>query len=279
MAGRLKEKDTNTKETEIKGQGSVAAVHHLSRNSYYLLPIACCLLFFSCGTPYGIYHKVEGVQNLASIAKTYDVSIQEIIKVNRLREPVRLKEGDAIFIPGASIEKIVGAHIDDAYTPPKETKSRTSSVPLPKKGSSKADKGRFIWPLEGKLISGFGIRNGEQHKGIDIKAEEGTPVKAADSGKVIYSGNGLSGYGNLIIIKHEGTFFTVYAHNRKNIAAEGDIVEKGDVISEVGDTGRATTPHLHFEVRKSKVTVDPIFYLPEKTRWGINNGQEAKNDK
>ncbi|MEK7851325.1 MAG: M23 family metallopeptidase, partial [Deltaproteobacteria bacterium] len=204
-------------------------------------------------------------QNVASIAKTYDVSIQEIIKVNRLREPVKIKEGDAIFIPGASIEKVVDAHMDDPYTPPAKAKGRPA-VETPRRDvsttTSKAEKGRFIWPLEGKLISGFGIRNGQQHKGIDIKAEEGTPVKAADSGKVIYSGNGLNGYGNLVIIKHEGTFFTVYAHNRKNMVSEGDLVGKGDLIAEVGDTGRATTPHLHFEVRKSKVTVDPIFYLP-----------------
>lgn len=268
MDGRLKEKGTNIKvrSSEFRVRSSISHFAFRIPHSCCLVLTAYCLLLSSCGTPYGIYHKVEGGQNIASIAKTYDVNIQEIIKVNRLREPVRLKEGDAVFIPGANIEKLVGAHMDDTDIPPRPKLKGKLSVETPRldvsTAKSKTEKGRFIWPLEGKLISGFGIRNGQQHKGIDIKAEEGTPVKAADSGKVIYSGNGLNGYGNLIIIKHEGTFFTVYAHNRKNIATEGDIVEKGDVISEVGDTGRATTPHLHFEVRKSKVTVDPILYLP-----------------
>lgn len=249
----MKEKDMN-----INGQG-VKVI------TYCLLPIATCLLLVSCGTPYGIYHRVEKGQTLSSIAKTYNVPPKEIVRINGLKEPVTLKEGDAVFIPGASIEKVVEAHKDDVYTPAK-TKGRPAAE-TPRRDvsatTSKAEKGRFIWPVEGKLISGFGIRNGEKHAGIDIKAVEGASVKAADSGKVIYSGDGLNGYGNLIIIKHEGTYFTVYAHNRKNLASEGDLVEKGDLIAEVGETGKAITPHLHFEIRKSKVSVDPIFYLPE----------------
>lgn len=261
MGGRLKGKGTNTNRRWAIGDRQWDKIV-----SFCLLPLASCLFLSSCGTPYGIYHKVKGSQDIASIAKAYDVGIQEIIKINRLKESVRLKEGDAVFIPGASIEKLVGAHVDDADIPSRPKLKGKLPVETPRRdisaARSKAEKGRFIWPLEGELISGFGIRNGEQHKGIDIKAVKGAPVKAADSGKVIYSGNGLRGYGNLIIIKHEGTFFTVYAHNRKNMADEGDIVEKGDVIAEVGDTGRATTPHLHFEVRKNKATVDPILYLP-----------------
>lgn len=263
MGGRLRERDTSIK---FKVQSSKfrtvsPLTSHVSR---CLLPFAYCLLLFGCGTPYGIYHRVESGQTLNSIAKTYNVSPQEILRINRLREPVNLKEGDAVFIPGASVEKIVEAHKDDVIpTKPIEPKKRPSvaSIP-PSKEAAKPDKGRFIWPLEGKLISEFGIRNGEKHAGIDIKANEGTPIKAADSGKVIYSGNGLNGYGNLIIIKHEGTFFTVYAHNKKNLVNEGSLVEKGEVIAEVGNTGNATTPHLHFEIRKNKVSTDPIFYLP-----------------
>lgn len=220
----------------------------------------------SCGTPYGIYHRVETGQTLPGIAKTYDVSPDEIIKINKFKEPVKLKEGDAVFIPGAGIEKVFDAHQDDRYSPPPKTRKRPkiASVPISKeaKEASKIEKGRFVWPVNGKLISDFGTRNGERHAGIDIKSDEGTPVKAADSGKVIYSGNGLSGYGNLIIIKHEGPFFTVYAHNRKNLVSEGSLVNQGDVIAHVGSTGRATTPHLHFEIRKNKVSVDPTLYLP-----------------
>lgn len=233
---------------------------------YYLLSIVFCLVIFSCGTPYGIYHHVEKGQTLQGLSTAYDVPLKEIIKVNRFKEPVTLKKGDAVFIPGASREKMISVTIEYkenlSPAPPAVDKPRKAVTPQNKYEKAKTENGRFSWPLNGKVISGFGMRNGEKHAGIDIKAEEGKPVKAADSGKVIYSGNGLNGYGNLIIIKHEGTFFTVYAHNKKNFVAEGSLVEKGEEIAQVGDTGRATTPHLHFEIRKNKVTVDPILYLP-----------------
>jgi lipoprotein NlpD len=220
----------------------------------------------SCGTPYGIYHRVEKGQTLYAIAKSYNVSPKEIIRINRLKEPVNLREGDAVFIPGASRGKAIEATIDYKTAVPSDARITKQQVETPRRdvstANTKPEKGRFIWPVEGRLVSEFGIRNGERHAGIDIKADEGTPVKAADSGKVIYSGNGLNGYGNLIIIKHEGTFFTVYAHNKRNLVEEGGMVERGDVIAEVGSTGNASTPHLHFEVRRNKTALDPTLYLP-----------------
>ena len=254
MVGRQKEKDTSIK---------------VRRSRFGVL--ACCLFLLSCGTPFGIYHRVERGQTLQGIAKAYNVQPQEIVKINRFKEPVTLREGDAVFIPGASREKIIDATIEyktgaapeePKAIEPKTVKPKIASIPPHTKEPSTVEKGRFVWPVDGKVISEFGMRNGEKHSGIDIKAEEGKPVKAADSGKVIYSGNGLNGYGNTIIIKHEGTFFTVYAHNKKNLASEGSLVEKGEEIAQVGETGNATTPHLHFEIRKNKVTVDPILYLP-----------------
>ena len=254
MAGRSKENNTSIIRSWVRDR------------IYILLPITCSLILVSCGTPYGIYHSVEKGQTLYGIARAYNVPTNEIVKINRFKEPVTLREGDAVFIPGASREKMIDVTIEYkesvAPTASKVSKPQTASIPPQAEGSSKIGKGRFLWPVNGKVISGFGMRNGEKHAGIDIKAEEGKPVKAAESGKVIYSGNGLNGYGNLIIIKHEGTFFTVYAHNKKNLASEGALVEKGEEIAQVGETGRATTPHLHFEIRKNKVTVDPILYLP-----------------
>ena len=289
MAGRSKETDTSVerqgamdKGLEDKKMRSLEAekkiltsqplnistsyiTSHVLRLTSYVI-ISFCLFLTSCGTPYGIYHSVEKGQTLYGIARAYNVPTQEIIRINRFKEHVTLKEGDAVFIPGASREKMIDVTIEykESVSPSASTvrKPQTASIPPRSEETSKTGKGRFLWPVNGKVISGFGMRNGEKHAGIDIKAEEGNPVKASDSGKVIYSGNGLSGYGNLIIIKHEGTFFTVYAHNKKNLASEGSLVEKGEEIAQVGDTGRATTPHLHFEIRKNKETVDPILYLP-----------------
>ena len=121
---------------------------------------------------------------------------------------------------------------------------------------------KFIKPVQGKIISEFGPRNGRMHKGIDIQAPEGESIKAAEDGVVIFSGF-LKGYGNVVIIKHEGDFFTVYAHNRVNLVKEGEFVKKGQVIGNVGMTGNAQTPHLHFEIRKKTKPLDPTEHIQE----------------
>ena len=108
------------------------------------------------------------------------------------------------------------------------------------------------------------VRNYTQtgNKGIEIAGRVGSPVRAAASGRVIYSGAGLIGYGNLIIIKHDDRYLTAYANNRRLLASKGDKVQKGEPIAEVG-TVAGKTPRLHFELRKYGKPVDPIPYLPK----------------
>jgi murein DD-endopeptidase MepM/ murein hydrolase activator NlpD len=127
----------------------------------------------------------------------------------------------------------------------------------------------LIWPVPGgKLTSGFGVRGARKHEGIDIAAAEGTAVLAAAGGRVIYSGAGVKGYGNLILVRHTGGIVTVYAHNRRNMVKEGDRVQQGQVIAEVGHTGRASGDHLHFEVRRGDTPVDPsrLVSVPPSTK-------------
>ena len=119
----------------------------------------------------------------------------------------------------------------------------------------------FSWPLEGQLTDAFEENEAKRHEGIDISSPLGTPIKASGSGKVVYSGNTVRGYGNLIILRHSEEWVTVYAHNDVNLAEEGMWVEKGQRIARVGQTGRASGPHLHFEVRKNNKPVDPRLYL------------------
>ena len=119
----------------------------------------------------------------------------------------------------------------------------------------------MIWPVRGPVTSGFGMRDGANHDGIDISVTRGTKIRAAEAGRVLHSDNDLAGYGNLIILKHKGSLSSVYAHNRKNLVKAGQFVEKGQVIAEVGRTGRTSAPHLHFEVRRSGTAVDPLEYL------------------
>lgn len=129
----------------------------------------------------------------------------------------------------------------------------------------KAHEQAYIWPIsQGRLTSRFGRRWGRHHDGIDIAAPSGTKVKAARAGKVIYSGNAIGGYGNMIVLNHGGSFRTVYAHNKKNLVKRGAYVKQGEVIALLGSTGRSSGPHLHFEVRQGAKAYNPIHFFAQK---------------
>jgi murein DD-endopeptidase MepM/ murein hydrolase activator NlpD len=116
------------------------------------------------------------------------------------------------------------------------------------------------WPTKGVLISGFGERERDQHDGIDLASPEGTLVRAASSGTVLFAGT-QRGYGKLVLLRHAGDIVTVYAHNSENLVKAGMHVSRGDIIAKVGHTGNATGPHLHFEVRVASRPRDPLTFL------------------
>jgi murein DD-endopeptidase MepM/ murein hydrolase activator NlpD len=234
------------------------------------------LVLAACGTTYGMYHRVEPGETMPNIARTYGVDEEALRIINGLEDgPV--EPGRDVFIPGANRKRYVSG--SSAQKP--EPKDKTAAVPA-KPGAKKpagnpevarvqpeaaapaqnAGNSRFTWPVQGVLFSKYGKRDGLDHDGIDISAPEGTPVKAAADGRVIYSGDEVRGYGNLVIVKHEGFYSTVYAHNAENLVAKGDFVEAGQIIARVGKTGRASGPHLHFEVRYQSKPVDPVKVLP-----------------
>jgi lipoprotein NlpD len=196
----------------------------------------------------GIYHIVERHQTLYRICKTYGVDIQEVANLNGITDKGKILTGQRIFIPG--VEKVlkVEIYIDDVAKEPIEgEKEKTVQKRLD-----------FTWPLDGKCIGLFEEEERKRHQGIDISSPSGTPIKAAGPGWVIYSGNTIRGYGNLIIVRHSEEWVSVYAHNQVNLVEEGVWVEKGQMIGKVGQTGRASGPHLHFEIRKNNKAVDPL---------------------
>ena len=116
----------------------------------------------------------------------------------------------------------------------------------------------FAWPVSGNVISNFGgPANGERNDGINISTPMGTPIHAAASGTVSYSGNELKDYGNLVLIKHEEGYVTAYAHADRLLVSRGDFVVKGQVIGYAGQTGDVTTPQLHFEIRHDTTPLNP----------------------
>ena len=126
-------------------------------------------------------------------------------------------------------------------------------------------KNGLLWPVDGQVTSKFGPRGASFHDGLDIASPLGTPILAAASGEVIYNG-ALRGYGNIVIVRHRDGYVTVYAHTQKNLVQEGESVRRGQAIARVGQTGRASGPHVHFEVRKDNLARNPLRYLPEDRR-------------
>lgn len=200
----------------------------------------------------GVYHKVRPGQSLYRIAKTYRVDMRKLMRVNRISDPSKIHIGDHIYIPGA--RRIL-------YVPvyrPEETASLERRLPADARVVPNL---QFIWPVEGKIIAQFGIEDGFKNNGVAIAAKRGTPIRAAEKGKIIYSGADLRDYGNLIIIDHQGGFATVYAHNRVNLVRRGATVDKGEIIAQVGMTGIAETPYVHFEIRRGGEAKDPLTFL------------------
>jgi murein DD-endopeptidase MepM/ murein hydrolase activator NlpD len=120
----------------------------------------------------------------------------------------------------------------------------------------------FLWPVTGKVVSEFGpLADGLHNDGINIAAPMGTPVRAAENGVVVYAGNELRGFGNMLLIRHADGFVTAYAHNESLLVARGDTVERGQIIARVGSSGNVDSPQLHFEIRVGTDAVDPRDYL------------------
>ncbi|MGH0028543.1 MAG: M23 family metallopeptidase [Myxococcota bacterium] len=198
------------------------------------------------------------------LSRYYDVSPAAIVRANGIRDVSAVPVGARLVIPGARRK------------PPADSIALASIAPVPTApGAIRQTDLDLVWPLRGRLSSRFGWRRGRPHEGIDIAARAGTPIRAAEAGRVIHSG-WLGGYGRVVIVKHAGRYSTVYAHNRKNKVKKGAFVEKGQVLAEVGSTGNASGPHLHFEVRRDRKPLDPMGFL--STTWSATSRSRRSPD-
>ncbi|MBI5815108.1 MAG: M23 family metallopeptidase [Nitrospinae bacterium] len=199
----------------------------------------------------GRYHIVKRGETLYSIARRYNLPPSTLIKLNNITDVRNVKVGAKLVIaPGA-------AGPEEEKAKDYEEEEEDSKVYTPQM------KGKFIWPLKSVAIgSGYGIRRNIKHDGIDLRSSKGSPIMASADGKVIYTGWGPSGYGKIVILKHDRRTITVYAHNDENIVKEGQEVKQGEQVATVGKTGRATGFHCHFEMRVDRKPVDPKKYLP-----------------
>jgi len=148
------------------------------------------------------------------------------------------------------------AEAQHALAPPPSHPPAPESAPAPPSGKG------FIWPVKGRLLSGYGPgANGTHNDGVNLAAPRGTPIRAAEEGVVAYAGNELRGFGNLVLVKHPGGWITAYAHCDSVAVKKGEKVRRGEVIAKVGETGTVTEPQLHFELRRGTRALDPMDYL------------------
>ena len=204
--------------------------------------------------------KAEKGDTLYGISKRYGVSVERLAQLNQLKKPYVIKPGQTIFLkplktetrPTVKVaEKSKVQPVKPSPTVPSNTQSQTISWPKSV---------RWQRPASGKIVKKFS-RWRNDAKGIDIEGKLGDTIVASADGKVVYSGNGLISYGNLIIIKHNKSFLSAYAYNRKLLVKEGDMVKAGQKIAEMGRKDKLS-PRLHFEIRKNGKPVDPLKYLP-----------------
>lgn len=237
-------------------------------------------------------HTIAAGESLYTIARKYDVTTQAIVHANGLTSPDKIVVGQKVIIPGradlvsaarvqvasaapeaaapslpaarpsnlaapATVQSAATAAPVAAPAPvqatPAPTPTQVAVAPAAEPVASGNDK--FRWPVSGRVITDFAASRGT---GINIDVPEGSTVKAAENGTVIYVGSGVEGYGNLVLVRHPNGYVSAYAHLKDMSVTKGAVVNRGDALGTVGQTGSVSRPQLHFELRKGATPVDPV---------------------
>jgi lipoprotein YgeR len=225
----------------------------------------------ACGSaPVGPgFYRVERGDTLSKIARSNRQSVQSIVRWNNLSNPDSIEVGQVLRVapPGNSAPVTASTGGGSAGARSSSRGSGVAAAPAPRSAPDDASSApapassiSLVWPADGTVIRRF---DGSNSKGIDIAASPGTPVVAAAAGTVVYAGNGLRGYGNLLILKHNADYLTAYAHNRVLLVKEGQCVTQGMKIAEMGDTDTDRVM-LHFELRYQGRSIDPSRALPAR---------------
>lgn len=244
-------------------------------------------------------HLVQPGETLSEVADRYGLALGGLAKANGLTAPFAVRAGQVLVIPSVAptviarqappvrsttssviaqrtlaapsaapfvarmIEVAEQESAEPALAAVPMTRSEVDATRRAAARTPPALSGQgFLWPAAGEVASGFGEKpNGARNNGIDIAAREGTPVQAAENGIVVYSGDGIPGYGNMLLVSHADGYTTAYAHNHDLLVDVGEVVMRGQTIATVGATGGIASPQLHFELRAGKTPLDPLAHL------------------
>lgn len=209
-------------------------------------------------------HAVRHGETLFSISWLYNRDYKELARENGIREPYTIYPGQTLSLAVTKrTPPVAPAPARPAReVPPKQKAVKKRAVNTAAKIAPPVSLSDWNWPAEGQVITGYSVGI-PVNQGIDIGGNLGDPVRAAADGEVVYAGSELSGYGRLIILKHNSSYLSAYAHNRELFVREGNSVKAGQKIAEIGSTG-TTEPKLHFEIRRDGKPVDPMGYLPKR---------------
>lgn len=211
-------------------------------------------------------YRVQPGDTLRRIGSLYNQDWKDLARWNSLPNPDNLEVGQILRVTPPNGTAVAAAPEDNGVVvnpvqagSPAPTQATETAKEEAKPASSDADRVAFIWPAKGSVVSNY---NEDTNKGIGIAGKVGDPVVAAADGRVVYAGSGLRGYGNLVILKHNTTYLTAYAHNQALLVREDQVVKQGQRIAEMGSSD-ADRVKLHFEVRRLGKPVDPTAYLPK----------------
>ncbi len=222
-------------------------------------------------------HEVLGGDTLYGISRLYGIDMTSLARINRMRPPYNILVGQKLRLPNNARAVQVAANENPIKLkrPGTITKSVNRPATKPLAGKPKRRKvqptaetppsragGRFTWPIKGPILSSFGAKKGGLYNdGINIAAKHGDKVRAAENGVVAYAGNELRGFGNLLLIRHQGGWMTAYAHTEKLLVKRGQTVKRNQIIGYAGSSGSVDHPQVHFEIRKGSRAVNPLQYL------------------
>jgi murein DD-endopeptidase MepM/ murein hydrolase activator NlpD len=229
------------------------------------------------------YHVVQSGETASSIARNRGVPLMQLASMNEFDDIMSVQLGQKLRLPldlilpptadqtgtmqTAKLETSKPASqpqtvSNEPATEAAQEQEETAALPQPAAG---APMPVFSWPLDGKILSGFGPKpNGQYNDGLNIAARVGQSVRAAADGEVVYASNQLKGFGNLLLVRHKSGWLTAYAHNDALLVKKGNQVQRGEVIARAGATGSVRVAQLHFEVRHNRKPVNPMRILPEK---------------
>ncbi len=230
-------------------------------------------------------HIVVAGDTVYSISRRYGADLQTLIRDNKLRYPFRLRIGRVLWVPNSAKPQARTFQIAKAAASRPAAKAATpkridqpSAARKPAAASARPTKRsasgpQFDWPTRGRIISRYGVKRGGLHNdGINIAVAKGAPVRASADGEVVYAGNELRGFGNLVLIRHPGGWTTAYAHNDALLVKRGDKVRRGHLLARAGSSGSVKRTQLHFEIRKGTEAVDPMRFLASGRKVAAKSG-------